>query len=38
MFDLLWGSACHTHWVFPINFSDLVKLTDGRVIKNLTKD
>ena len=37
-FDLLWGSAGHTHWVFAINFSDLIRLTNGRVIKNLTKD
>ena len=37
-FDLLWGSAGHTHWVFPIRFRDLIRLTNGRVIKNLTKD
>ena len=37
-FDLLWGSAGHTHWVFPISFRDLIRLTNGRVIKNLTKD
>lgn len=37
-FHLLWGSAGHTHWVFPISFRDLIKLTNGRVIKNLTKD
>ena len=37
-FDLLWGSAGHTHWVFPISFSDLTRLTNGRVIKNLTMD
>ena len=37
-FDILWGSAGHTHWVFPINFSYLVRLTNGRVIKDLTKD
>ena len=33
-FDILWGSAGHTHWVFPINFSYLVRLTNGRVIKD----
>ena len=37
-FHLLWGSAGHTHWVFPISFRDLIRLTNGRVIKNLTKD
>ena len=37
-FDLLWGSAGHTHWVFPISFRDLIRLTNGRVVKNLTKD
>ena len=37
-FDLLRGSAGHTHWVFPISFRDLIRLTNGRVIKNLTKD
>ena len=37
-FDLLWGSAGHTHWVFPISFRDLIRFTNGRVIKNLTKD
>ena len=37
-FDLLWGSAGHTHWVFPISFRDLIRLTNGRVFKNLTKD
>ena len=37
-FDILWGSAGHAHWVFPINFCYLVRLTNGRVIKDLTKD
>ena len=37
-FDILWGSAGYKHWVFPINFSYLVRLTNGRVIKDLTKD
>ena len=36
--NILWGSAGHTNWVFPINFSYLVRLTNGRVIKDLTKD
>ena len=36
-FDLLWASAGHTHWVFPIKFNDLIKLTNGIVITNLSK-
>ena len=37
-FNLLWASAGHTHWVFPIKFNDLVKLTNGIVINNLSQD
>ena len=37
-FNLLWASAGHTHWVFAISFKDLITLTDGQVIKNLSKD
>ena len=36
-FDLLWASAGHTHWVFPIKFNDLIKLTNGIVITNLSQ-
>ena len=35
-FDLLWASAGHTHWVFPIKFNDLIKLTNGTVISDQT--
>ena len=37
-FNLLWASAGHTHWVFPIKFNELVKLTNGIVINNLSQD
>ena len=37
-FNLLWASAGHTHWVFPIKFNDLVKFTNGIVINNLSQD
>ena len=37
-FDFLWASAGHTHWVFPIYFNNLIRLTNGKVIKDLTKD
>ena len=37
-FNLLWASAGQTHWVFPIKFNDLVKLTNGIVINNLSQD
>ena len=37
-FKLLWASAGHTHWVFPIGFQDLVRLTKGKIVNNLSKD
>ena len=35
-FNLLWASAGHTHWVFPIKFNDLIKLTNGIVTVSYT--
>ncbi len=37
-FNLLWASAGHTHWVFSIKFNELVGLTNGIVINNLSQD
>ena len=37
-FNLLWASAGHTHWVFSIKFNELVELTNGIVINNLSQD
>ena len=37
-FELLWASAGHTHWVFPIAFQDLVRLTKGKIVNNISKD
>ena len=37
-FNLLWASAGHTHWVFASSFKTLIKLTNGQVIKKLSKD
>ena len=37
-FKLLWASAGHTHWVFPIEFQDLVRLTKGKIVNNISKD
>ncbi len=37
-FNLLWSSAGHTHWVFASSFKTLVELTNGQVIKKLSKD
>ena len=37
-FNLLWASAGHTHWVFPIKFQDLVRLTKGKIVNNISKD
>ena len=36
-FNLLWASVGHTHWVFPIKFSVLIKLTNGIVVNNLSQ-
>ena len=36
-FNLLWASAGHTHWVFPVKFNDLIKLTNGIVVNNLSQ-
>ncbi len=36
-FKILWASAGHTHWVLPIKFNDLIKLTNGIVVDNLSK-
>ena len=37
-FNLLWASAGHTHWVFSSSFKTLIRLTNGQVIKKLSKD
>ena len=37
-FNLLWASAGHTHWVFASSFKTLIRLTNGLVIRKLSKD
>ena len=35
-FENLWASAGHTHWVFSISFEDLVRITNGKVLENIS--
>ena len=35
-FENLWASAGHTHWVFSISFNELIRITNGKVVENIS--